>query len=162
MSNPLTEGKTRANVKKQDGNSIRPIAPPPPMKPMSKREQQWRDFSEAVASHLRDYTVPQYGDVGDDEITNYTVGDCVTHLSRYAKRYGTQSRAGQQKLDFMKIAHYAQCAWEKYDNEIVFQPKLFHIAFDGETETQYANLGYVWVGVTVDIEGNYINVYKEK
>ena len=87
-------------------------------KTLSKREEQWIDFAEAVTDHLRDYTVPQYGDVGDDEITGYSVGDCVTHLTRYAKRYGTQSRKGQQELDFMKIAHYAQCAWEKYNTSM--------------------------------------------
>ena len=37
--------------------------------PMSQREDQWWDFANAVAKHLREYTVPQYGDVGDDEIT---------------------------------------------------------------------------------------------
>lgn len=86
------------------------------IKPKSEREKQWIEFSERVRKHLRDYTVPQYGDVGEDEITNYTIEDCVNQVSKYAKRYGSQSRDGQQELDFVKIAHYCQCAWEKYEN----------------------------------------------
>lgn len=82
----------------------------------SEREKQWIEFSERVRTHLRDYTVPQYGDVGEDEITGYSVEDCVNQVAKYAKRYGNQSRDGQQELDFVKIAHYTQCAWEKYGN----------------------------------------------
>jgi len=97
---------------------------PPVMKPqqgevvhMSEREQQWWTFAYEVANHLRDYTVPQYGDVGEDAITDYSTQDCVTQVEKYAKRFGTQSREGQQELDFLKIAHYVQCAWEKYEPE---------------------------------------------
>jgi hypothetical protein len=101
---------------------------------MSEREKQWLKFSDRVVRHLREYTVPQYGDVGDDEITNYSVEDCVKQVEKYAKRYGSQSREGQQELDFIKIAHYVQCAWDKHEN--------------GEPKTQY---GYELIGFTIEV-----------
>lgn len=93
---------------------------------MSEREKQWLEFSERVEKHLREYTVPQYGDVGEDLITGYNVNDCVEQVTKYTKRYGSQSREGQQELDFVKMAHYIQCAWEKYENYIpVVEPGVY-------------------------------------
>jgi len=103
---------------------------------MSEREKQWHEFAERVATHLREYTVPQYGDVGEDLITNYTARDCVEQISKYAKRFGSQSREGQQELDFVKIAHYTQCAWEKWNN------------METEPESDY---GYTLIGYTVEL-----------
>ena len=122
--------------------------------PMTERERQWKEFSDAVAEHLREYAVPQYGDVGEDEITGYSTEDCVTHLSRYAKRYGTQSRKGQQKLDFMKIAHYAQCAWEKY-NDNVDEDEYILTDMDG-----YDGLGYMFITEST-FRGKTIKIYKK-
>ena len=124
MTKPLTEGKTRGSMctKTHGASSLKPIIPPPPVPrktKMSRREQQWLDFSNRVAEHLREYTVPQYGDEGEDEITNYSVEDCINQISKYTKRYGSQSRSGQQELDFVKIAHYVQCAWEKYNKVMI-------------------------------------------
>ena len=34
--------------------------------PLSKRGQAWAIFSDMVAEHIENYTVPQYGDDGDD------------------------------------------------------------------------------------------------
>lgn len=85
-------------------------------KAIPDRVIDWMLFSEKVKDHLLYYTVPQYGDKGEDCITNYSIEECIGHIEKYAKRYGSQSREGQQELDFMKIAHYAQCAYEKYIN----------------------------------------------
>lgn len=98
-----------------NGTKVCPVCTCTP--PMSEREKQWLEFSERVAKHLREYTVPQYGDVGEDEITNYTDKTCVEQVCKYGKRFGSQSREGQQELDFVKMAHYTQCAWEKYLNK---------------------------------------------
>ena len=80
---------------------------------MSKRGEAFKVFSEKVVNHLENYTGPQYGDIGEDAITDYSVEDCVTQVAKYCKRYGTNAREGQQLLDFVKMAHYAQCAHDK-------------------------------------------------
>lgn len=114
--------------------------------PMSNRERDWLEFSERVAHHLRTYTVPQYGDIPNDEITGYTVQECVKNVSRYSKRYGTQSREGQQELDFIKMAHYAQCAWEKYNKlEVIPERDHEYVVFDEliPDEEGLTHVGYV-------------------
>lgn len=103
---------------------------------VSQRGRDWLEFSDAVFAHIENYTVPQYGDKGEDLITGYEVRDCVEHIKKYGKRFGQQSRDGQQELDFMKIAHFAQCAWEKWNN-LVTEP---------ETEDGH---GYTLIGYDV-------------
>ena len=80
---------------------------------MSKRGQAWKKFAEKVYEHIELYTVPQYGDEGDDLITGYTAEKCIECVNKYAKRFGSNQREGQELLDMMKIAHYAQCAYDK-------------------------------------------------
>ncbi len=123
---------------------------------ISERVKQWREFSTYVEAHLTNYTVPQYGDVGEDEITGYSVKDCVSNISRYAKRYGTQSRAGQQVLDFLKIAHYAQCAWEKYINDDYNEPE-YELFYSKERMEDEDNLEYLG---TLQMETQTYYVYK--
>lgn len=81
---------------------------------MSIRGNKWNEFAEQVFRHIEEYTVPQYGDEGEDQITDYSCEDCITMVKKYANRYGTNAREGQQELDFLKMAHYAQCAYDKY------------------------------------------------
>jgi len=126
----------------------------------SEREKQWLEFSERVAKHLREYTVPQYGDVGEDEITNYAVEDCVKQVEKYAKRYGSQSREGQQELDFVKMAHYTQCAWEKYEEPLTphetgeYNLRVFYVKLDGKD-------GFEYMGMAKDQNGKTIYIYRE-
>ena len=75
---------------------------------LSLREQDWIAFSNIVLAHIRDYTLPQYGDRGNDLATDFTSADCALAISKYSKRHGKNSRPGQDGLDFLKIAHYAQ------------------------------------------------------
>jgi hypothetical protein len=77
---------------------------------ISKSETAWRKFSEDVAEHIAGYVVPQYGDAGVDPVTDYTAADCILQIKRYVNRYGRNARPGQQQLDLIKIAHYAQLA----------------------------------------------------
>lgn len=99
----------------------------------SLREKDWNEFAKVVENHLKTYTVPQYGDKGEDQITDYTVGDCVVAIKKYANRYGTNQRSGQQLLDFMKIAHYAQCAWEK-EKKLQDKPVETKVVFGGKVD----------------------------
>ena len=74
----------------------------------SLRGQDWQFFSNAVLDHIEDYTVPQYGDKGSDQCTEFTVQDFQTQIKKYANRMGRNSRPGQDKLDLIKICHYCQ------------------------------------------------------
>jgi len=136
------------------------------MNKMSEREQQWWRFAEEVATHLREYTVPQYGDVGEDEITNYTSKDCVEHIKRYVKRHGSQSREGQQVLDFLKIAHYAQCASEKHINRIPEVQKGIQgrlVVVDSEEDLiLYQSGEYELDCIVNDQDGTTFNFWKNK
>lgn len=84
---------------------------------MSLRGEDWSNFSFTVANHIENYTVPQYGDKGDDEADSFTAEDCVKHIKRYAARHGKNSRPGQDELDLLKIAHYAQMAYTKLQEQ---------------------------------------------
>ena len=79
----------------------------------SVRAIQWKDFCFEVESHIEKYTVPQYGDAGEDNVTSWTAEDCLKQVEKYYKRRGKNSRAGQDKLDLLKMAHYIQMAWTK-------------------------------------------------
>ena len=72
----------------------------------SLRATEWLDFSGLVFNHIETYAVPQYGDRGSDPCTEYDLKDFVKQIEKYIKRFGRNSREGQDKLDLLKIAHY--------------------------------------------------------
>ena len=72
------------------------------------RGGDWADFSFKVLDHIENYTVPQYGDKGSDQCTEFTRQDFETQIKKYANRMGKNSRPGQDKLDLLKICHYCQ------------------------------------------------------
>lgn len=74
----------------------------------SERGLDWEEFSVKVYNHIENYTVPQYGDKGSDQCTEFTRQDFETQIKKYASRMGKNSRPGQDKLDLLKICHYAQ------------------------------------------------------
>lgn len=73
----------------------------------SLRAIEWLEFSAHVLNHIETYTVPQYGDKGEDQCTEFSESDFITQMKRYLNRYGKNAREGQQQLDLLKIAHYA-------------------------------------------------------
>lgn len=77
----------------------------------SLKNEDWRQFSDNVGNHILKYVVPQYGDKGEDVASEYTVDDCVRNMKKYLARTGRNSRHGQDQLDLIKIAHYAQMAY---------------------------------------------------
>jgi len=77
----------------------------------SIRSKDWNQFSDEVFSHIEVYTIPQYGDKGEDIASDYNVEDCIRNIKRYIARTGKNSRPGQDQLDLIKIAHYAQMAY---------------------------------------------------
>ena len=75
---------------------------------LSKRGEEWVRFAARVRDHVENYTVPQYGDIGEDLVTEMTAEECAPHIQKYAKRQGKNSRGREQdKLDMLKIAHWA-------------------------------------------------------
>ena len=74
----------------------------------SERGKDWGNFAYKVFAHIEDYTVPQYGDKGTDQCTDFTRQDFETQIKKYANRMGKNSRPGQDRLDLLKICHYAQ------------------------------------------------------
>ena len=83
-------------------------------KELSQRGKNWIEFSSDVLLHIENYTIPQYGDKGEDQISEWDVEDCLKAVKKRIARYGRNSRDGQQKLDFLKMAHEIQIAFEKY------------------------------------------------
>jgi hypothetical protein len=85
---------------------------------MSKRGDDWNKFAEEVLDHIENYTVPQYGDKGEDQATGYGSKEHVLQANRYLARYGKNSRPGQEVLDLKKAAHYLQMAAMELTKEL--------------------------------------------
>lgn len=87
--------------------------------PQSQRAADFARFAGQVQHHIDTYTVPQYGDKGDDQVTFYSAADCVKQISKYANRHGRNIRPGQERIDLLKIAHYAQLAADALEDDHV-------------------------------------------
>lgn len=97
----------------------------------AQRTKDWNEFATKVADHIENYTVPQYGDAPNDNVESWSAQDCIAQVQKYAARFGTNQRAGQEELDLMKIAHYAQLAHDKLKQK----------PFDDETAIEYLRAG---------------------
>lgn len=86
-------------------------------KTMSIRGRDWSEFSNDVLNHIENYTVPQYGDKGEDQATDYTVPELLKQAKKYIERHGKNQRPGQEQLDMLKAAHYIQMAATKMKEE---------------------------------------------
>jgi hypothetical protein len=81
--------------------------------PRTKRGAEWNEFADKVLTHIDAYTVPQYGDKGEDEIAEWSARDCILTIKKYLARFGRNARAGQDQVDMLKIAHYACFIYNK-------------------------------------------------
>ena len=97
----------------------------------AQRTKDWNEFAAKVADHIENYTVPQYGDAPNDNVEAWSAQDCIAQVQKYAARFGTNQRVGQEQLDLMKIAHYAQLA----------NAKLEQKPFGNETAIDYLKAG---------------------
>lgn len=97
----------------------------------AQRTKDWNEFATKVADHIETYTVPQYGDAPNDNVESWSAQDCIAQVQKYAARFGTNQRAGQEELDLMKIAHYAQLAMGKMRQK----------PFNDETAIEYLRAG---------------------
>ena len=97
----------------------------------SFREHRWVIFATVVGAHLREYTVPQYGDAPDDQLFTWSADQCIKQIGKYMARMDSNARGEQEKLtDLLKIAHYASVAWMKLRD----YEKLFSIGLPDEEE----------------------------
>jgi len=86
-------------------------------KTVSKRGNDWSCFADEVFTHIEEYTVPQYGDKGEDQASEWDSKQLVEQAKKYLNRFGKNQRPGQEMLDFNKAAHYCQLAATKYQEE---------------------------------------------
>lgn len=68
---------------------------------------EWEAFSSAVSEHIKEYVIPQYGDMDRDEAHKYSNSELEKQIEKYVARFGRNSRGTkEQKRDLLKIAHY--------------------------------------------------------
>jgi hypothetical protein len=84
------------------------------------RMKEWMDFSGITLQHIRNYTIPQFGDVPNDNLSTWSIEDCLKAINRYVTRNLNENRRGQREAmrDMVKIAHYA-CVifWKMYSKQ---------------------------------------------
>ena len=83
----------------------------------SKKSKMYKNFLKELESHA-EYTIKQYGDIGEDIITNYSAKECINHIEKYTKRFGNNSRTGQEKKDLLKIVDFAIRIFYKDDLKV--------------------------------------------
>jgi len=86
------------------------------------RPFDWRKFSDQVDKHIDQYTIPQYQneDNETDQVGAWTAEECLISIQRYVNRNkgGNNARGVKEALrDMLKIAHYAQFAFDKIKAE---------------------------------------------
>lgn len=75
---------------------------------MSNRLERWKDFNEMVEEHIEVYTVPQYGDYPEDQMSDFSQEEIVMNMKRYLNRVDSNQRGAEDGLrDCLKLAHYA-------------------------------------------------------
>ena len=81
---------------------------------MSKREWEMLQFGGLMCAHVGEYTVPQYGDLGEDNVTNWSSRDCEVQIEKYVKRFKSNQRGFEEaQRDLKKICHYCALAHNK-------------------------------------------------
>ena len=81
---------------------------------------QWVYFSAEVFTHIRDYTVKQYGDMPGDNVSFWEAQDCINQVEKYVRRFKNPARGEEERLrDMLKIAHYACMAYSKLKYDTV-------------------------------------------
>ena len=77
----------------------------------------WDKFSAQMKKHIDIYTIPQYqsNDDKSDQVGAWTYEDCMKAIMKYVSRMGKGSRGiFESQRDILKIAHYAQFAYNKF------------------------------------------------
>ena len=78
------------------------------------RVTDWLAFADLVSDHIETYTIEQFGDTPNDQVESWTPAACILAIRKYTERYGKGQRGELEQLrDLLKIAHYAQLAFDK-------------------------------------------------
>lgn len=79
------------------------------------REREWEKFSDQIRKHIVQYTLIQYGNPeGNEQVDSFSIEDCFRNMERYFNRRNANVRGDKERLrDLIKIAHYAQLAYDK-------------------------------------------------
>ncbi len=87
---------------------------------MYDRLKQWLDFNEQMQRHILRYTLAQYGNPdGNEQVDSFSVDDCWKEIQRYYNRRKATVRGTKEQLrDLLKVAHYAQFAYDKLRAEL--------------------------------------------
>lgn len=100
--------------------------------PLSERGKEWVLFTSLVLEHIEGYTVPQYGDKPDDQISSWTVEQIMLAIRKRTHRAGKNSRGPAEDLrDCLKIAHEACVAYFKMKDITKDERKADHEAGNG-------------------------------
>lgn len=79
---------------------------------ISVRAQRFQLVCDKCVEHIETYTVPQYGDYPNDQLTNMTLAEIRHDLQRYVNRMGRSSRGFEDSMrDMLKFMHYAAEAY---------------------------------------------------
>lgn len=84
------------------------------------RVEEWKRFSEHMATYIRERTMEKYGfqkmEKGSIDLMSFSRPIiCVWNILRYALRMWNGKG---KEHDLEKIAHYAQLAWGMSDGEV--------------------------------------------
>lgn len=87
---------------------------PDPSMIKSNRGRMWGIFSDEVANHIENYTIKQYKDFPEDQVTRWDEHILKEQIQKYLNRLDSNQRGDMDaNMDLIKIAHYAQMIWSK-------------------------------------------------
>lgn len=87
---------------------------PDPNMIKSNRGRMWSIFADEVANHIENYTVKQYKDYPEDQVTGWDEHILKEQIQKYLNRLDSNQRGDMEaNMDLIKIAHYAQMIWSK-------------------------------------------------
>jgi hypothetical protein len=84
----------------------------------TKRGLELLNFVFKLMRHVEGYSVTQYGDAPNDQVSSWSADQCVNQIGKYCARWNSNARGNAEKLrDLLKIAHYAAIAYWKFVEE---------------------------------------------
>ena len=123
---------------------------------MSSRGKEWTYFADDVLNHIEEYTVPQYGDYPDDQLTTFSIEEIGAQLKRYNSRIDSNSRGFEEAArDCLKIAHYACVLRSKI---IELHANKTTESEDSEVEYSNKNIDELWEAIN-EIRENLAKVF---
>ena len=124
------------------------------MNKYSKRTKQWKIFSNRVVRHIEDYTVPQYGDYPDDQVSSFTEEEIISQFKRYVNRLGSNARGPvEAERDLFKIAHYAALLHFKREQDKNSDTYEVADVDTGMSTEDLINLHTILNNITIAVDG---------